>query len=182
LRSSLPISLLAILLLAAAINAQNWPDRIAGYKLHDPKITITGTSGDGVAVKVLGTKIKSIGLTGTTVEIDAEILSTKAGARIDFVTFKDVRVNGMAVEPQEYRKRFVIKKGESLKLPAPLQLLVPITSHPTAIYNQLANPASRLKITGTAFVFGKFKRFGIGFKRVAPVKLDLDIENPIRLR
>jgi hypothetical protein len=176
------ISLFTVLLLAASTQAQSWPGRIDGYKLHDPKIVLIGAETDAVGLKVTSAKIKNIGLAGPTVEIEAEILARKQGVDVEFVRFKDVRLNGIAVEPEEYRGSFAIKKGETRQLPKPVYVRVPMTSVPTTLYDQLTNPTSRLKITGTAFVFGKFKKLGLTFKRVAPIKLDLEIENPIKLR
>lgn len=181
-RNLLTIPLVALLLLSAAAHAQDWPDKIDGYKLHDPKIVLTGNSNDPVQLKIVAARLKGLGISGTTVEIDAEILSKKQGIEIEFVRFKDVRVNGVTVEAGEYRTPFKIKKGEARKLPVPARVLVPVTSHPKAFYDQIINPQSRLKITGIVFIFGKFRKFGFGFKRVAPVTLDLDIENPIRLK
>lgn len=179
---SRPISLLAILLFAAAIHAQDWPNKISGYKVHDPKIVLTGKSTDAVEVKVTGATIEGVGLTGTTINIEAEILSKKQGIDIESIRFRDIRVNGVTVEPAEYRNALTIKKGESKKLPVPVSVVVPVTSHPKAFYDQIINPRSRMKVTGTVFIFGKFKKFGFSFKRVAPVTLDLDIENPIQIR
>jgi hypothetical protein len=46
--------------------------------------------------------------------------------------------------------------------------------------NELINSPNELVVTGTAFVFGKFKKFGFTFKRVVPVKIDLKFKNPLR--
>jgi hypothetical protein len=49
-----------------------------------------------------------------------------------------------------------------------------------AVYRELTEQRDELQVTGTVFVFGKFKKMGFEFKRVIPVKIDLKIKNPLR--
>ena len=42
------------------------------------------------------------------------------------------------------------------------------------------DPKKKWSVTGTVFVFGKFKKYGINFKRVVPIKIDLTIANPLK--
>jgi hypothetical protein len=34
------------------------------------------------------------------------------------------------------------------------------------------------QVRGRVFVFGRFKKFGLNFKRVVPIDIDLEIRNP----
>jgi len=51
---------------------------------------------------------------------------------------------------------------------------------PRAAYSEIVEHKSELSVTGTAFVFGKFKKMGFSFKRVVPIKIDIKVKNPLR--
>ena len=125
-------------------------------------------------------ELVSFGLSGVTFAVGAEIAAIKQSGRVDFLTFKDFRINGVAVEIEEYRHPFSIKKGVVTSLPRPTTVFVRSTSLAKAAYKEFAESASDWTVTGTVFVFGKFKKYGFGFKRVIPIKIDQPISNPLR--
>ena len=47
-------------------------------------------------------------------------------------------------------------------------------------YEESTAPKDKWQVTGTVFVFGRFKKMGLTFKRVIPVPVTLTIDNPIR--
>ena len=49
-----------------------------------------------------------------------------------------------------------------------------------AARRELIESKKEWQVTGTVFIFGKFKKFGFGFKRVVPVKINLKIDNPLK--
>ena len=175
-----------IVLVAGVAAAQKLPDKINGYKVYDAKISITtdnlvpGRSDHDARIKLSDPKLADIGLYGATIEIAATVTSAKQSGTIDLVTSKDIFVNVFKVDVEDYNHAFTFKKGESTALPKPARITLKISSLPRAAYNELVHSKTELAVTGTAFVFGKFKKMGFSFKRVVPVKLDLKVKNPLR--
>jgi hypothetical protein len=178
--------LAAFFLCVSAVVAQDWPDKINGYKVYDSNISITtsdlltDSKEDDAHIKLSDPKLADIGLFGATIEIGASVTSTKQSGSVDLIIFKDIFVNGFRVDVEDYTHAFTFKKGESTTLPKPARITLKTSSLPLAAYNELVNSKSELSVTGTAFVFGKFKKMGFSFKRVVPVKIDLRVKNPLR--
>ncbi len=175
-----------LIICASAAISQDWPDKINGYKVYDSKISITtadllsGSKDSYAHIKLSDPTLTDISLSGATIEVGASVTVGKQSGTVDFVTFKDVFVNGFKVEVEDYKHIFSFKKGESTVLPKPARITLKVSSLPRAAYNELAGSKDELAVTGTAFVFGKFKKMGFSFKRVVPVKLDLRVKNPLR--
>lgn len=171
---------------SATSAGQKLPDKIRGYKVENAGLRISQMSPDisprpkdvDLFVSVGKPRI-TLGLLSSTIEIGGEFLSAKESGEVDMLTFHDVRVNGVAVEVEEYAHRFSFKKGERVTIPEPARARLGATSMAAAAYRELANSRDDWRVTGTAFVFGRFKKFGLSFKRVIPVKFDLKIENPL---
>ncbi|HQZ96267.1 MAG TPA: hypothetical protein PLP21_08090 [Pyrinomonadaceae bacterium] len=165
--------------------AQEWPGKILGYKTYDAKISISNsdilqTNNSDAFVRLTDPTLADIGFSGATIEIGASVTSTKESGSIDFVTFRDVFVNGLKVDVDDYKHAFSFKNGETAILPRPARITLKASSLPRAAYNELVNSKSKLSVTGTAFVFGKFKKMGFSFRRVVPVRIDLKLKNPLR--
>jgi len=184
------VRLLALSLLFSAFclitPAQNLPDKINGYKLHQADILVTrlplssAASEPDAVVSVASPKAAQIGLTGVSFEVSAEFLSKKESGKVDLVTFKDLSVNGLSLYVEEYAHPFEFKNGKPVSIPKPAKVSIRTTSIPRAALNELMNSPKELVVTGTAFVFARFKKFGFTFKRVVPVKIDLKFANPLR--
>ncbi len=179
--------LIVFLVFVSSAHAQSWPQKIRGYKVHDAKVSISNSILDvrnsdkaDASVRLSDPKIADLSLTGVTIEIGAEVTSAKQSGSVDFVTFKDISVNGFAVGVEDYLHPFNFKKGEPTAPPKPARITLRVSSLPRAAYNELVNSKKELTVTGTAFVFGKFKKMGFNFKRVVPVKIDLKVKNPLR--
>ena len=74
---------------------------------------------------------------------------------------------------------FKFKKNKTASMPGPARVTVSLTSIPRAIYKQISADPADINVTGRAFVFGRFKRFGMTFKRVIPINVDIKIKNPL---
>lgn len=175
------------LILLTQTGAQDRPDKIRGYKISDARVTVANSSGlparDDRAdafVKLTDPRIAGIGLVRVHLEIGAEITATRQSGRVEFLTFRDFRVNGITVDVEEHRHSFSFKKWVSVMLPKPARVSISLTSLPRAAYNELMRGTADLAVTGTVFVFGKFKKFGFSFKRVVPIKVDLKLKHPLR--
>lgn len=164
-----------MLLLVQTTLAQKWPSKIRGYKVHDAKIDLSRDA----LLKLADWRIAELGLTGATIEVGAEMMSKKQGGQIEFVTFSDFKVNGIPVEIEEYKNPFTITKGEWFALPKPARVHVRTASIPRAAYRELTEGRGEMVVVGTAFVFGKFKKFGFSFKRVVPINIEMTIANPL---
>ena len=99
--------------------------------------------------------------------------------RIDFLAFRDFRVNGVAIEFDEYTHSFDVKKGVAIRLPRPVQGFVSSLNIAKAVYKEMVESTPTWHVTGTVFVFGKFKKLGFKFKRVVPIEIELKVKNPL---
>ena len=166
--------------------AQELPSKIRGYKVHNANISVRSSDDKRVAnaereaVITIGTpEVVDYGLTGITLAAGAEIAAVDQRGKVHFLTFRDFRINGIAVEIEEYKHEFEFKKRESITLPKPARVFVGTLNLARAARNELLDRKMKWKVTGTVFVFGKFKKFGMNFKRVVPIKIDLTIANPL---
>lgn len=175
-----------ILLFTSIAAAQDLPSNIRGYKLYNTKmLVVDGTKTvkpdeSHIALKLGETNIVDIGFSGATAEVGAEITSVGRSGKVDFVTFRDFTVNGIALDIEEYNQPFEFKKGLSVTLPKPARVNVKTTSLAKGALKQLTDPKEDWAVKGTILVFGRFKKFGFTFKRVVPVKVDLTIKNPLK--
>ncbi|MEO6051948.1 MAG: hypothetical protein ABIP78_11530 [Pyrinomonadaceae bacterium] len=176
-----------LLMLLTTVNAQDLPKKIRGYKVYNAKVSVVNSTTQAAnnenpdaLVKFGEPTIAGIGFSGAIIEIAAEITSAKQNGQVEFVTFRDICINNTAIEIEEYKHPFTFNKGKPVILPKPIRVSISLTSLSKAAYHELFQSGDKLKVTGTAFVFGKFKKFGFRFKRVVPIKIELTIRNPIR--
>jgi hypothetical protein len=179
------IFLLHLILFITAYG-QSLPDKINGYKLHKANIVVTNsalnssdTRGDAI-VSVNVPKVVDIGIGGLTLDIIAEFFSRKESGKVDLIRFKDVAVNGLALDIEDYSHSFEFTKDKRVAMPRSARVSISARSVPRALWTELINSPDELVVKGTAFVFGRFKKFGFTFKRVVPVKIDLRFPNPLR--
>ena len=125
-------------------------------------------------------ELVDIGLSAATIEVGAEITAGEQAGRVDFLTFQDFRIGGIPVEIDEYEHPFLFKKNQIVTIPKPIRVSFSMFSVPKAVYKELTDRPNELDVTGTVFVFGRFKKMGFEFKRVIPVRIDIKIKNPLR--
>lgn len=174
------------LMVCGSAASQTYPDKIRGYKVHKANVTVRTPdsalpSSENSAEIVLGKPILyDVGLTAVTFEVGAEITSSDHSGKVEFLTFSDLKVNGIAVSIDEYTTKFAFKKGQEILLPQPARVNISTLNLARAARNELLDPKKKWRLTGTVFVFGKFKKFGFSFKRVVPIVIDAMVENPVR--
>ena len=175
-----------VLMLTHLVTSQSLPSKIRGYKVYDAKVAVTNTArtdreteDPDATVRILDPAITGISLSGAVVEVGAEITALNRSGSVDFMTVRDFRVNGIAIEIEEYTRPFAFKEGEKISLPTPAKISINFASLAKAAYKELVDSKKDWAVTGMVFVFGKFKKFGFSFKRVIPVKIDLTIRNPL---
>lgn len=166
--------------------AQDLPDEIRGYKVYKADVSVK-TSADKTErknkaeafVKVGKPELVEVSLTGITFEVSSEIDSLEQSGKIDFLAFHDFRINGLAVEIEEFKESFAFKKNETLILPKPVKVFLGTGQALRGALNEFRNSKDEWTVTGRVFVFGKFKKMGFYFKRVVPVEINIKINNPL---
>ena len=131
-----------------------------------------------IAIKLLTPSVIDITLSGAVLEVNAEFTASRNG-KVDMITFDDFKANGIPFEIAEAATPFSFKKNKTATLPTPARVTVSLTSIPRAVYKQISEDPAEINVTGRAFVFGRFKKFGMTFKRVIPITVDIKIKNPL---
>ncbi|MET0752824.1 MAG: hypothetical protein ABWZ66_05605 [Pyrinomonadaceae bacterium] len=170
-----------------SVNAQDYPKEIRGYKVHKTKITVKNEGektdkkdGSEAYITVTEPTVEDVSLTGVTMEASAEISAVEQSGKVDFLTFKDFRVNGLKVDIEEYQNSFSFEKNKPIKLPRPIKVFVGTGQSLLGAIGEMRDPKEEWTVTGTVFVFGKFKKMGFNFKRVIPVEINIKIKNPLK--
>ena len=183
------LCVLCVLCGSIFVKAQDYPKEIRGYKVHKTKISVKNQGekidekDDAEAFVTIGEPtVEDVSVTGITMEVSAEIAAVGQSGKVDFLTFKDFRVNGLKVDVEEYRESFSFKKNEPTTLPKPVRIFVGVGQSLLGAVGEMRDPKAEWRVTGTIFVFGKFKKLGFNFKRVVPVEVNIKIKNPIKSR
>jgi hypothetical protein len=177
-RSALFCSPLLIICIAHGA-AQSLPREIRGYKVHKTAVSVTGSEMHGSHIKLGVPVISDVSFSGVKVAVLAEIEEAPESGRIDFLTFHDFRINGLPVAIDEYREPFEFQKGHNITLPKPIEVNVGTIELLRAAENKNKGFGDDWLITGRVFVFGKFRKFGMEFRRVVPVDINLRVKNPL---
>ncbi len=169
------------------VQSQELPNKIRGYKVHKAKISVTSESEKNQDTKELGVEVDfeepelaSVGLLGITLELETKVTVFGQSGTVDFISFKDFKVNGLKVNIEEYEESFDFKKGESIQLNKPVEIFISTSQTIRGALNEVKDSKDKWRVTGRVFVFGKFRKFGFKFKRVIPVDIDLLINNPLK--
>lgn len=180
-------SAIFILLFSCSAFSQKLPDKIRGYKVYQTNISVKSDkektnekNGAEAIVKIGEPELNDISLTGITLEFSAEIEGIEQSGKIDFLTFEDFRINDLEVEIEEYKSAFEVKKKEKIFLPKPVKVFVRADRALRVAINEQRDSKKVWSVTGRIFVFGKFKKYGMSFKRVVPIEINLKIENPLK--
>lgn len=169
-----------LFLLAFPTYSQDLPDKIRGYKVYRDKVSVsTSSAASDAAIHIGEPEVVDVGLTGITLELPAEFTTAAQSGKVEMVSFHDLRVNGIQVEPEEYTHKFEFRKGEKVKVPKPVRIFVPASGLVKAAWHEMTEERTEWIVTGRVFVFGKFRRYGIHHKRVVPIELNLTIKNPL---
>lgn len=188
--SRLVFVIAAVFALCAAVpaNAQDLPDEIRGYKVHEANVLVTnrrdsvGDREPDAIVRVGDPVIADTSLKGLTIEVNCDLETLGNSGSVDFLLFKDIKVNGMAVSVDEYNSGFDFKKKTTVVLPRPVSVFVGTLQTLKGALGEIRDSKPEWEVTGKVFVFGKFKKWGMKFKRVIPVEIRLTVQNPIRSR
>lgn len=179
-----------VLLLPAgfAVAQENLPKEIRGYKVYKGKIVVrtepdktsSAKNDPEIFIKIGEPELTNFSFSGVTIELPAEINSSEQSGTIDFLTFYNFRLNNVAVEIEEYKDSFEFKKNHLIKLPKPIKILIGARQTVRGALSELIKSKDIWTVTGKVFVFGRFKKSFLKFKRVVPVEINLLIKNPLK--
>jgi hypothetical protein len=166
--------------------AQDLPDKIRGYKVYDAKISVKTESDktenidkSEAFVKIGEPEIAEISLKGIIFEVSAEISGLEKSGTVDFLTFHNFSINDLPVKVEEYKESFSFNKNQTIILPKPARIFLDTAQTLRGALKELKESKKEWRITGRAFVFGKFKKLGFNFKRVVPIEINIKIKNPL---
>ncbi|MEQ1762928.1 MAG: hypothetical protein ABL984_07280 [Pyrinomonadaceae bacterium] len=169
-----------LFLLSLSVFSQELPDKIRGYKVYRDKVSVNAsTGGSDAAIKIGEPEVVDVSLTGITFELPAEFTTSAQSGKVEMVSFHDLKVNGIKVEPAEYTYKFEFRKGEKVVVPQPVRIFVPTSGLVKAAWQEMTEKRADWVVTGRLFVFGRFRRYGFYHKRVVPIDLNLTIKNPL---
>lgn len=179
--------LVLILFTTFTIFAQDLPDEIRGYKVHNARISVSNKTdrppekeNSEAYARLTEPELVDTSLTGFTFEISAEIDPLEHKGKVDFLMFRNFKVNGLEVEIEEYTNPFEFKKNQSIRLPAPVKIFLGTGQALKGALGELRDSREEWTVTGTVFVFGRFKKWGFSAKRVVPVEVNVKIKNPLK--
>lgn len=179
------------IIFASVAVTQELPREIRGYKVHKATVKVgsDGPKDQGSAEDILTAdagvlvsrpRVADIGLFGVVLEMTAKIFPPKQRGKIDLLAFHGFTANGIPMEFDEYRQPFELSGRSNEPFVLTLRARIRNTDILRAAYRELVDSKDEWRIRGRVFVFGRFKRFGLTFKRVVPVDLDLSFPNPLR--
>ena len=119
---------------------------------------------------------------GITFEVPIVVSPVKQSGHVDFLVFEDMIVNGTSVNIDEYHRVFDLPNKQPLILREPLRFYIYLPSAMLAALGDWSDSKETWPVTGRVYVFGKFKRGLLSFKRVVPVELNLTLRNPLKER
>ena len=167
-------------------NAQDLPEEIHGYKVHRAKISVVNKTAKAAtddrseaSVKIGDPELTDVSLSRITFEVSVEINSLTQSGTVDFLTFHDFRVNDLKVDVQEYRESIQFKKNQTTFLPKPIEISLGAGQALRGALKEMKESKNEWTVTGRIFVFGRFKKSFLKFKRVVPVEINLKIKNPL---
>jgi hypothetical protein len=170
--------LLLLAVTAAFGVAQNLPSKIRGYKVYKKAVSVTAANGPTGSLKISTPSVEDVSFSGVKVAVTVGIDGVSETGRVDFLTFHDFKVNDIPVTIDEYNEPFRFQKGQTVSLPKPLGINVGAVELLDAARKGTDAFRSEWTITGRVLVFGKFKKYGMQFRRVVPIDIDLKIKNP----
>lgn len=176
-----PLCLVSFLLLSTFAFSQDLPKTIRGYPVHRQSVAVAINAADDrsdVKVKIGEPVLTDVALAGVSFELPAEITSARQSGEVDFLTFHDMKVNGVAVEVEEYKHPFEFRKTEAVTL-KPAKIFLPTSQLLRATWREMRESKKEWTVKGRVFVFGRFRKLGFKHRRVVPVDVEFKIKNPL---
>lgn len=159
--------------LSTFAQADNFPSHIRGYRVHKEPQT------NSTRISLGNPEVSAVSLTGVSVGLAVELDGIDRSGKIDFVTFREFSVNDVPVTIEDYDEAFSVTKHQKIALKKKVNVFVSSVNILETVWNEIVESKPRWNVRGRVFVFGRFKRFGLTFKRVVPIDINIEIENPL---
>jgi hypothetical protein len=192
------IAIIATMVSTGRAQSRNYPDKIRGYKVERAVIEIKAPDAKNSANNnaVPGNPANDPGIDklmtfgkpslarvtplGITFEVPIVIAPVTQSGKVDFLIFEDIAINGQSVNIADYNHPFHLPNSKPLTLKDPLSIYVYLPSALLAAIGEWTESKDDWPVTGRVYVFGKFKKGLLSFKRCVPVELDLTMHNPLK--
>jgi hypothetical protein len=174
-------------------SSKELPDTIRGYKVEKARVLVkkpvpspgqngadTGSDSSDAIVQLGDFNVARITPLGITLELPVTVSAVKQGGHVDFLTFEDVVVNGTTVSIDDYYHPFELSTKEAAALPVPIRVYISSPGVVLGAIDEWNDSKQTWKVSARIYVFGRYKKFLLKFKRVVPVELEFEIPNPIR--
>ena len=170
----------------------SYPKEIRGYKVarfevevkKDGKKTTNEQPGSEPAheafIRLGNPQLARVTPLGISFEIPIVVTPVKQKGHVDFLVFEEMLVNDTSVEIDEYHRGFDLPNKELLTLTEPLRFYVYLPSAVLGAIDEWSDSKRTWLITGRVYVFGKFKKSILSFKRCIPIELNVTIPNPLQ--
>ncbi|MFV0390124.1 MAG: hypothetical protein ACK5NT_15390 [Pyrinomonadaceae bacterium] len=166
--------------------SQNSKGKIRGYKVHSEKIEVhadteeVSDSDSDVKVSFSEAKFSGITLKGALITVTPEIYVKGQSGTVDSLVFENIEINGNPVTIDEFTTSFAFNSREKITFSKPVRINIGAVSSIQTIIKELTDSEKKWNITGRVYVFGRFKRAFLTFKRVVPIEFSISITNPIQ--
>jgi hypothetical protein len=186
------LTLIMLPAMSAASQTRTYPDKIRGYKVERTVVEIkkneknaqtdeANTDADVDSLITLGDpKVARVTPLGITFEVPIVVAAVKQSGRVDFLVFEDMIINGRSIEVDEYHHSFELPNKAPATLKSPLRIYIQLPSALLAALGEWTESKDTWPVTGRVYVFGKFKKSILSFKRVVPVELNMTMRNPLK--
>jgi hypothetical protein len=200
-RATFSVLMVSVMALAtpALLHAQTRDQptgEMRGYKISRAQIKVKRSAGDksgadadksgepdlDALVQLGAPRLMGVSLLGFSFEVPVTIGPIEQGGRVDFITFENMRINDTPVTIDEYKNSFEIPNAQSLQLPDAITVSISVPYAVLGAVDDWRNSKELWPVTGRVFVFGHYRKFIFTVKRVIPVDLNLNIENPLTLQ
>jgi hypothetical protein len=182
------MTILAVFICCLTVRAQRpvYPKEIRGYKVELRTVEmkksakkLSNEPDPEPLIRLGNPQLAGVTPLGISLEIPIVVAPVQQKGRVDFLVFEDMLVNDTAVEIDEYHRGFELPNKEPLTLPEPLRFYIYLPRAVLVALDDWNDSRSTWLVTGRIYVFGKFKKSILSFKRCIPVELKVTMPNPL---
>ena len=175
---------------AVAAQQPTYPKEIRGYKVElatvevkKPEKKTKGVTNEAALdpqlIQLGDAQVARVTPLGITLEIPIVVSPVRQKGKVDFMVFEDMHVNETPVEIDEYHRAFELPNNDPLTLPEPLKFYIYLPRAVLVALDDWSDSRKTWLVTGRVYVFGKFKKSILTFKRCIPVELKVALTNPL---
>jgi hypothetical protein len=176
----------------ALSQTRSYPKEIRGYKVERTVVELkkSETKNDDASSNAASDvdqlisfgrpSVARITPLGITFAVPVVVAPVKQSGHVQFLLFEDMVINGRSVDIDEYQHDFDLPNKQPLTLRDPLNIYIYLPTAVLAALGEWTESKENWPVTGRVYVFGKFKKSVLSFKRCVPVELNLNLRNPLK--